>query len=165
MNQFEYKDFKFAVAVDLDQTLSIINNHPDIDPPREGAKEFLEKIRNMQGKIVIFTGRLNKDFAPTRQVVNYMKKKIVAYLNKHNLPFDEIADPKHGKPRVLCFIDDRNIGFRGSFNGIIDEIEKMYQDKVTAVRNPAIDQWLKIMKNPAKRKKHIEKLEQEDKND
>ena len=165
MNQFEYKKYRAAVAVDMDSTITLTDDHPNIADPRPGAKEFLDKLREMNIKIIIFTGRLNKAFSPDKRTRNYMKRKIAEYMGKHNLVYDEIADPREGKPRILALVDDRAIGFRGSFDGIIDEIEKMYQDKVTAVRNPAIDQWLKIMKNPAKRKKHIEKLEQEDKND
>ena len=161
MNQFEYKNYKAAIAVDFDSTITEHDDHPDIASPRLGAKEFMEELRLKNFKIIIFTGRLNSAFSPDKRTRNYMKKKIAAYLNKNNIPFDEIAEPKDGKPRMLACLDDRAIGFRGSFNGIIEEIEKMYEEKVTVVRNPAIDQWLKIMKNPAKRKKHIEKLERE----
>jgi hypothetical protein len=54
---------------------------------------------------VIFTTRLNPEFDGD---VEWKKLQIVAWLNKYNIPFDEVTN---NKPKAMCYIDDRAIRF------------------------------------------------------
>jgi hypothetical protein len=78
------------------------------DPPRHGAREFLEALRSRGFKIVVFTTRYDAD--------------VWRWLRAHGLE-RLISDVTDRKPAAHVFVDDRAICFRGDFANTLREIE------------------------------------------
>jgi hypothetical protein len=95
-------------------------NH--FDPPRPGAREFLEALRARGFEIVIFTTRYEKD------VWNWAKA--------HRLD-DLISVVTDRKPAAHVFVDDRAICFRGDFAATLREIDGFAAHWETPVRRAA----------------------------
>jgi beta-phosphoglucomutase-like phosphatase (HAD superfamily) len=74
------------------------------DPPREGARAFLESLRDQGFDIVVFT---------TRHPVGVRK-----WLRAHKLD-DLVGAVTRRKPPAHVFIDDRAICFRGDFEDVV----------------------------------------------
>jgi hypothetical protein len=78
------------------------------DPPREGARAFLEALRLRGYRVVIFTTRYDRD--------------VWAWAAAHGLTdlIDEVTDRK---PAAHVFVDDRAVCFRGDFAATLREID------------------------------------------
>jgi hypothetical protein len=79
------------------------------DPPREGAREFLEALRARGFEIVVFTTRYDEDV--WRWLRAYGLETLVS----------EVTDRK---PAAHVFVDDRAVCFRGDFHTTLREIEQ-----------------------------------------
>jgi hypothetical protein len=78
------------------------------DPPRPGARVFLEALRQRGFQIVVFTTRYAGD--------------VRCWLDAHGLgPFTD--DVTNQKPAAHVFIDDRAICFRGDFEATLREVD------------------------------------------
>ena len=97
-----------TVAVDLDGTIAkpYEKFDPDvIEAPRPGAKEQLQKFKDLGYRVIIFT-------------VRGKKKRIRDYLEEHELPYDYINEnpdqPADASGKVMAdlYIDDRAIDAR-----------------------------------------------------
>lgn len=106
---------KKTVCVDLDGVLARYNGFKGIDhfdDPFPGAREFLTDLRKV-AKVVIFTTRAsvsahgNCDW-PARNSVAELKAKVVAWLRKWELPFDDVWTAA-GKPIASAYVDDRAV--------------------------------------------------------
>ena len=102
---------KFNVCVDFD---GVLNNYTgwkgedDLSTPREGAKEFLEKLGN-NFKIIIFTTRDTN--------------KVEKWMQDNNMPYDSVTNTKVG---AMAYVDDRAVKFRGDFDSTLIELEKFH---------------------------------------
>jgi hypothetical protein len=78
------------------------------DPPRAGAREFLEALCSRGFTVVIFTTRWADD--------------VWAWLRTHGLAHlvGEVTDRK---PAAHVFVDDRAVCFRGDFDATLREID------------------------------------------
>jgi hypothetical protein len=78
------------------------------DPPRPGARAFLEALRGRGYRIVIFTTRYEPD--------------VRAWLDTHGLAdlVDAVTDRK---PAAHVFVDDRAVCFRGDFEATLRDID------------------------------------------
>jgi len=78
------------------------------DPPRPGARRFLEALRQRGYRIVVFTTRHESDVRP--------------WLVTHGLNdvVDEVTDRK---PAAHVFVDDRAVCFRGDFDATLRDID------------------------------------------
>jgi hypothetical protein len=78
------------------------------DPPRAGARSFLEALRERGYRIVIFTTR----YAPD----------VRSWLDVNGLGdlVDEVTDRK---PAAHVFVDDRAVCFRGDFDATLRDID------------------------------------------
>lgn len=78
------------------------------DPPVPGVQMGLERLRRAGYRVVIYTTR-----ASNRVVAGVLERgqaaEVAEYLNKHNIPFDEIFTGE--KPIFMALIDDRAIRF------------------------------------------------------
>jgi hypothetical protein len=82
---------------------------PDhFDPPRAGAREFLEALRGRGFRLVIFTTRWADD--------------VWAWLRKYALD-DLVSEVTDRKPAAHVFVDDRAVCFRGDFDATLREID------------------------------------------
>jgi hypothetical protein len=78
------------------------------DPPRAGARAFLEALRRRGFRIVIFTTR----YAPD----------VRAWLDAYALG-ELVDDVTDRKPAAHVFVDDRAVCFRGDFNATLRDID------------------------------------------
>jgi hypothetical protein len=78
------------------------------DPPRPGARAFLDALRHRGYRIVIFTSRYDRD--------------VWAWVAAHGLRHlvDDVTDRK---PAAHVFVDDRAVCFRGDFDATLREID------------------------------------------
>ena len=110
-------DDKPVVAVDLDGTLAQMYEEFDEDkimPPRDGAKEQMQRLRDAGVTIVINTCRGNK-------------QTIRAWLEEHEIPYDHINEnpeqPDNTSDKVLAkaYIDDRAVSAKDSLSTAVTQ--------------------------------------------
>ena len=102
---------KKKLMIDLDGVLNNYEKYEEQHIPqvREGAPEFLEKLRNFNKyELVLFTSR-------DKQLSEKWLED-----NKINQYFEEITNTK--KPASI-YIDDRALKFNGDFSKTLEEIE------------------------------------------
>lgn len=80
------------------------------DSPVNGIKEVIEQLKDNGYKIVIFT---------TRAIGIKSKGEIRRWLQKYDIPFDEITNTK---PIAKIYVDDRAINFNGNTQTLLAEI-------------------------------------------
>jgi hypothetical protein len=78
------------------------------DPPRPGARDFLEGLRQRGYRVVIFTTRYDRD--------------VWCWVKAHALD-DLVDDVTDRKPAAHVFVDDRAVCFRGDFAATLREID------------------------------------------
>ena len=108
-------DFKI-IALDFDGTVHKYMSHWqgfDVisDGPVEGAKEFIDALRDDGYKVVIFSSRCKEE------------KGIIAmkeWFEKHDIVVEEIVKEK---PPALVTLDDRAITFNGSYDGMLEKVK------------------------------------------
>jgi hypothetical protein len=99
------------VCVDLNGVLDSYTgwrSADHFDPPRAGAREFLDALRARGYRIVVFTTRYRDD--------------VWAWLRAHGLD-PLISDVTDRKPPAHVFVDDRAVCFRGDFGSTLNEID------------------------------------------
>jgi hypothetical protein len=79
------------------------------DPPRDGAREFLEALRSRGFRVVIFTTRYGDD--------------VWRWLRAHGFE-NLVAEVTDRKPAAHVFVDDRAVCFRGDFRATLEEIDR-----------------------------------------
>jgi hypothetical protein len=99
------------VCVDLNGVLDAYagwRGADHFDPPRPGARLFLEALRKRGYRVVIFTTRHDSD--------------VHAWLERYALGHlvDEVTDRK---PAAHVFVDDRAVCFRGDFDETLRDID------------------------------------------
>ena len=98
-------------CVDLNGVLDAYTGWKDpqhFDPPRDGARAFLDALAARGFRIVIFTTRWPDD--------------VWAWLREHRLD-DVVSDVTDRKPAAHVFVDDRAICFRGDFDDTLRQID------------------------------------------
>ena len=78
------------------------------DPPRPGAREFLDALRARGFRIVIFTTRWPDD--------------VWRWLREYELE-TLVTDVTDRKPAAHVFVDDRAVCFKGDFSATLREID------------------------------------------
>uniref|UniRef100_A0A6H1ZSF1 Uncharacterized protein n=1 Tax=viral metagenome TaxID=1070528 RepID=A0A6H1ZSF1_9ZZZZ len=97
-----------TVCIDLDGTLC--KQQPFGDgfiegEPKQAVKEALDGFKKTGYKIIILTTRLNPSFGGD---IEWKKDRIIAWMNKYELPFDEITN---NKPSATLYIDNKAVRF------------------------------------------------------
>ena len=111
------------ICVDLDGVLARYDGWKGIrhfGKPFPYAREFMKSLSKL-GHVVIFTCRCKEpeehDIAMAEGLsVDERKKLVEEWLNKNEIPFDEIYVGQ-GKPFAQVYIDDRAVVFSPSKNG------------------------------------------------
>ena len=78
------------------------------DPPRPGARAFLDALHARGLRVVIFTTRYPDD--------------VWRWLRDHGLA-DLVSDVTDRKPAAHVFVDDRAVCFRGDFDDTLRQID------------------------------------------
>lgn len=95
------------------------------DPPINGAKEAIEKLRNSGYEVFIFTARLSPNSNGKEEV---LKQKIMIkdWLKKYGIEVDGItAEKLHAE----IYVDDRGLRFNGDWDAAGKEIDLRLGEK------------------------------------
>ena len=115
---------KRTVAVDFDGTISKYYKWTgpyNMGAPLEGAREFLEALRERGYFILIYSCRPSTETA---------HKKMEQYMQEHDLPYDRIFT-EGCKPEATAYFDDRAISVqpqkngRDDFDRALNELDKL----------------------------------------
>ena len=101
---------KPVICLDFDGVFNEYKGYDgdNIGMPREGIREFLEK--------------LIEDY--TIEVCSVRRySKIITWLDKYDL-LKYVANVTSYKPKAVCYVDDRAISFGGDYKETLDEIKK-----------------------------------------
>ena len=104
-------DDRMIACVDFNGVLDAYEGWrgPDhFDPPRPGAREFLDALRARGCEVVVFTTRWPDD--------------VWRWLREHGMA-DRVAEVTDRKPAAHVFIDDRAVCFRGDFATTLREVD------------------------------------------
>lgn len=99
---------KKSIGIDFDGTICKKQPYGDgtiYSKPNEGASEVIGNLKKAGYNIVVFTVRLHPKFGGD---LEWKKKQIEDWLNKYQIPFDEITN---NKPEAMAYIDDKAIRF------------------------------------------------------
>lgn len=108
------------IAVDFDGTCCDME-FPMIGAPKPGVKEALTRFRELGYKIMIWTCRtshFNYDVFggdPRQPTLERDRvKEMIEWLDRNEIPYDEVDDGSRGKPGADFYIDDKGIRFDDS---------------------------------------------------
>jgi len=107
-------NFKNNILLDLDNVVHDMNKYDDnkIDgKPVEGAKEWIDKLRDAGKHIYILSARSCRDFESKKEMIE-------KWLDKNGIYYDEVVDKKIP---ASVFIDDRAIAFHGDWEDAYNE--------------------------------------------
>jgi len=102
-----------TVAVDFDGTLCEYYQWKGVyqlGRPLDGAKDFLQALRNKGYRILIYSCRTNSQ---------KVARMIESHLNEHEMLYDEVFVEGH-KPEATAYFDDRAISVQPQKNGKVD---------------------------------------------
>jgi len=113
-----------VVAVDFDETIASKAEYPEIGKPIKGVQEALKRIQEAGYKIRIYTCRMNGHNLEEEGEKGYQahKKRIEDYLEKYEIPYDDIADSEEGKIFAEFYVDDKSVEFDGSWEKVLKKI-------------------------------------------
>ena len=112
------------ICIDLDGVIAKIKqpdqNYSEVDVV-DGAVDYVNKLKSEGHYIIIFTARHMKTCNGNLSlVVKKIGKITIDWLEKHNIPFDEI---QFGKPYAHYYIDDNAVRFNKWDQIQIDNIQ------------------------------------------
>jgi hypothetical protein len=104
------EEYRPTVCVDLDGVLNTYNEWrgPEFfHPPRPGATEFLQALKEAGYRVVVLTVRWHE--------------WVRTWLDKHGMGefVDEVTDRK---PPAVAYVDDRAVCFRGDFDQTLNAV-------------------------------------------
>ena len=107
------KGRKGVICVDLDGVIhGYSKGYQDgsiYDEPVPGAKESLQKMKDMGHRVYVFSARTDV-------------RAIEEYMDKHNLYYDKVHTGSK-PPEAEIFIDDRAINFSGDWADTMSKVE------------------------------------------
>ena len=119
-------------CVDLDGVLYVYKKHSGVTDfsrsPNPEALKLLIMLKNEGWKITIYSSRLNGTWDTPYEEI---RLKVIDWLEKHSVPYDDIARPEEGKRFATVYIDDRSVWFptnkinEGTAEEIYDKIKEV----------------------------------------
>jgi len=100
------------IIIDLDNTLTVPNDNLSYEElePNIPIIEKLRECHKDKYEIVIFTSRNMRTYSGSIGKINvYTLPKILLWLEKHNIPFDEVIVGKPWCGDLGFYVDDRAI--------------------------------------------------------
>lgn len=120
-----------TIAVDFDGTICNFA-FPGIGAPKEGVAQALSTLKALGFHILIYSCRTchwHYDIFggdPSQPVMERERvKQMIAFLDQHSIPYDEVDDGSKGKPLADYYIDDKGIRFEDNWAAIVQFIERM----------------------------------------
>jgi capsule biosynthesis phosphatase len=118
------------IVIDLDGTICPIKksgeNYADL-PVLPGAKDRIESLKAAGHYIIIQTARnMATQESNLGKVLKNIGKTTLEWLEKHEIPYDEIY---FGKPNGNIYIDDRAFRFQDWENLTEDKIQELAREK------------------------------------
>lgn len=120
-----------TVAIDFDHTLhdpSTRNPGYKMGTPYPGAREALERLRNLGVRIVIHTCRARSELAvpdPDPELAEYLgsAQHVMDWLDYFAIPYDEVTAQK---PMAFAYVDDKAVPFLGDWASVEKELIGMF---------------------------------------
>ena len=127
MNSEEFKDYSFVF--DIDGTLCPIKKKEEKYEDLIPFKEIVEKLRwykERGAKIVLFTSRNMNSYNGNLGVINKNTAKILlAWLDKWDIPYDEIIYGKPWPGHKGFYVDDRTVRPDEFLNKSVEELNEI----------------------------------------
>lgn len=108
----------FVVAIDFDGTI-VENEYPNIGPLKENAIRCIRLLKEIGCNIIITSCRTNTIIHPNLAERLTQVKIMKAFLERNNIPFDEIDNGTQGKVDADVYIDDRAVRFENNWEDIV----------------------------------------------
>ena len=121
-----------TVSVDFDQTLCD-SVYPDVGPPKEGAREAMQSLKEMGFFIIvsscrscswnwdIYYGDTPHMHACDRDVY----KAMVRWLDENQIPYDLVDDGTKGKVSASYYVDDKAVRFENNWPDVVSQIRQI----------------------------------------
>jgi len=106
---------KKKLCIDFDDTICNRENSPIA-----GAKEILSKFKEDGYRILIGSSRMDTKLWGDQ--VHFRVKEIRDWLEKHDIPYDDIVSYK---PPADLYIDDKGYHFGGNWNTTYEDVKKI----------------------------------------
>lgn len=118
-----------TIVMDLDKTLTMGGSEGyEEEQPREDVVEVLKKYKSEGFRIVISTARNMRSYKGNVGLINvHTLPKIIEWLNKHDIPYDEIFVGKPWCGKEGFYVDDRAIRPSEFVKHSYSEIVKMIE--------------------------------------
>lgn len=127
MSSEEFKDYSFVF--DIDGTLCPIKKKEEKYENLIPFKEIVEKLRwykERGAKIVLFTSRNMNSYNGNLGIINKNTAKILlAWLDKWNIPYDEILYGKPWPGHKGFYVDDRTVRPDEFLNKSVEELNEI----------------------------------------
>ena len=109
-----------AIAFDLDGTITKSKSWVPSDKLEliDGVYEAIWKFKELGYRIIIYTARFDSQYFTNDEVITEVRV-VTEFLNKNNIPFDELA--LSGKPVCEIYFDDKAIHFNGNWSDALLE--------------------------------------------
>lgn len=117
------------VCLDFDATLCGFD-YPGIGPIEPGALAAVRRLKELGCYVIVSScrtcGHFPEIFAPDGQVGKDSKvhKEMVAWLDAHNVPYDEVDDGTKGKPLADLYVDDKGYRYAGNWADVVKFVEE-----------------------------------------
>jgi hypothetical protein len=114
-----------TIAVDMDSTILYFDEHmwPELGEPLPGAKEALQKFKEMGYYVIVYTCRMNGRARDNGEIAVQLPA-IIQKFEEHGIPYDEIAMAEDGKVSADYYIDDKAIRFENNWSEVVDFVQK-----------------------------------------
>lgn len=119
-----------TICVDFDGTICVLA-FPSIGEPKSGVAAALSTFKALGFYIIIYSCRTchwHYDIFggdPSQPVMERRHvKEMIAFLELHKIPYDEIDDGSKGKPVADYYCDDKGIRFEDNWPEIVQFIER-----------------------------------------
>jgi hypothetical protein len=121
-----------TICVDFDQTICD-SNYPSLGPPKMGAREALQALRDMGFRIIVSSCRScgwnwelyypGKPFVPACDRPTH--KDMESWLRANRMPFDIIDDGTLGKVSATYYVDDKAIRFENNWEDVVRKVSEL----------------------------------------
>ena len=123
------------LIVDIDNTLSItINSDYENSKPIESVIKKLKEYHELGFTIVLFSSRNMRTYESNVGKINiHTLPKLISWLNKNNVPFDELLVGKPWCGHDGFYVDDRAIRPSEFVNKSYEEIEDLLSKELQSL--------------------------------
>jgi capsule biosynthesis phosphatase len=121
-----------CIVLDLDGTLCPVKGRNEEYEDLQPFEDMLKKVREYKAAgfyIILYTSRNMRTYGGNIGLINANTAKMtMAWLDRHNVPYDEIHFGKPWASRVGFYVDDRAVR--------PDEFLRMTQNEIEALLSP-----------------------------